>query len=137
MKKIKIGNVNIEHYESIDELPVVRFHLFNKFLLVDTGIGSDLSDFQNHLQKIGKLIQKDQIKAIKELNNTLQQIQFISNSINPKLLCFAAMVKSINGINVEAKTEDDVKAISVRINEITVSKLDLIVASLKKKLKLS
>ena len=51
MKTVKIGEYTVEIYDAIDELPMLRFHKYNKMLLVDAGIGSDLQDFDTHIEK--------------------------------------------------------------------------------------
>ena len=51
MKTVKIGERTVEIYDAIDELPMLRFHKYNKMLLVDAGIGSDLQDFDTHIEK--------------------------------------------------------------------------------------
>ena len=45
MKKVKLGGHKVEIYDSIDELPMVRFHKYSKMLMVDAGVGSDINDF--------------------------------------------------------------------------------------------
>ena len=50
MKDIKIGKHKLKIYDSIEELPIVRHHKFNKLMLIDAHIGSELSDFDNHLE---------------------------------------------------------------------------------------
>lgn len=42
MKKVTLQGHKIEIYDSIDELPIVRFQIYNKYLLLDCGIGSDM-----------------------------------------------------------------------------------------------
>ena len=41
MKTTKIGERAVVLYDSIDELPILRFHAYNKMLLIDAGVGSD------------------------------------------------------------------------------------------------
>ena len=52
MKTVKIGERTVEIYDEIDKLPMLRFHKYNKMLLVDAGIGSDLQDFDTHIEKL-------------------------------------------------------------------------------------
>ena len=52
MKTAKIGGHEVELYDGIDTLPVLRFHAFNKMMLIDSGIGSDLSDFDAHAERV-------------------------------------------------------------------------------------
>ena len=40
MKNVQIKGMNVELYDSIEDLPIMRFHKYNKMLLVDAGVGS-------------------------------------------------------------------------------------------------
>ena len=49
MKREVINNHIVILYDSIDELPIIRFHKYNKYMLIDSGIGSDLNDINVHI----------------------------------------------------------------------------------------
>ena len=51
MTEIRIGKHKVRIYESIDELPMERFHRYNKYLLIDAGLGSDISTLDAHIEK--------------------------------------------------------------------------------------
>lgn len=51
MRTIKLAGKKVEIYDAIEDLPILRFHKYNKMLLIDAGIGSDLSDFDKHIEK--------------------------------------------------------------------------------------
>ena len=51
MRLLQLGKHKVELYDSIEDLPMMRFHKYNKMLLVDAGIGSDLNDFDRHIEK--------------------------------------------------------------------------------------
>ena len=75
MKKILFNNRTIEVYDSIEELPIVNFQKYNKYLLIDSGIGSDVDSIDEHIVKIAKLIKKeDSQKAMQELLNMRQNL---------------------------------------------------------------
>ena len=98
MKTVKIGERTVEIYDAIDELPMLRFHKYNKMLLVDAGIGSDLQDFDTHIEKAIRYARSKtpELAAI-ELDNMRQNVYFIQTGISPKHLAFAVLVKSIDG----------------------------------------
>ena len=52
MVKAKIGKHEVEIYDTIEELPMVRFHKYQKLLLIDAGIGSDITAFDQRGEKI-------------------------------------------------------------------------------------
>lgn len=99
MKKIKLGGKSVEIYDSIEELPITRFHAYNKMLLVDAGIGSDLSDIDNHISRAVGFMQDGKADmAERELDNLRQCIYFAQSEISPRCMAFAALVKSIDGV---------------------------------------
>ena len=59
MKTLKLAGKTIEVYDDIENLPVTRFHKYNKMLLVDAGIGSDIADFDRHISRIAAFLAKN------------------------------------------------------------------------------
>lgn len=132
MKKIKIGNINLELYDSIDDLPIKRFYKFNKFMLVDSGIGSDLNDVSMKILSIQKHIGKDEVKARVELENLRQSLYLISEELNAKHLAFSALIYSIDGEVVTDISDDNLKDLIHRISDAPSSKIYDYVEALKK-----
>lgn len=97
MKEAKIGKHKITMYDAVEELPIHRFHRFNKMILLDSGIGSDMSDVDKHLQKLALLIKSDLAQAVTEIENIRQNIYMVLSECSPKHLAFAALVTSIDG----------------------------------------
>lgn len=98
MKTTKIGERAVVLYDSIDELPILRFHAYNKMLLIDAGVGSDLNDWDAHIEKAIRFIRKEKPDlAEKELDNLRQNVYFVQSAISPKFLAFACLVKSVDG----------------------------------------
>lgn len=98
MRKVKIGKHDVELFDSIDELPMSRFHKYNKMLLIDAGIGSDLSDFDARIEKARVYCStKAPELALMELDNLRQTVYFIQSELSPKHLAFCILVKSIDG----------------------------------------
>ena len=44
MKTAKVNGHTVEIFDSIDELNIRRFQKYNKYMLIDSGVGSDLQD---------------------------------------------------------------------------------------------
>lgn len=130
----KIAGHRVEIFDSIDDLPVIRFHKYNKFMLIDSGVGSDLRDINTHISKIKAYFDKDKVLAFKELDNLRQNLYMISEEISPRYLAFAALVKSIDGREVFDLSDDNLKKISKQLSTIKVSKLEKLITLLKKKL---
>lgn len=92
-----INGVDVVLYNSIDELPASRYHWFNRQLMIDSGVGSDLNAFNRRCQNIKNLIHKDPAKAHQEVANLQGTVYFIMNNISPQMSAFCALVHSING----------------------------------------
>ena len=98
MRKIKIGKHNVSVYDAIDELPMRRFHRYNALVMVDAGIGGDLSALDNHLQRVAAFIRNDKKEeAGREMENLRQNVYMIINECSPKHLAFMALVAEVDG----------------------------------------
>lgn len=135
MRKETIAGRKVILYDSIDELPVKRFHKYNKFMLIDSGVGSTLSDINAHIKKIQGYMSKDLKLAGIELDNLRQNMYLISQELGPKYLSFAALVHSIDGKEVFDLSDDNLKAIVDTLATEKVTLLDKLISGLKKKLK--
>ena len=138
MKTIDTGKHVIKLYDSVDELPIGAYQRYNKFLLIDAGVGSSVDDFDAHIVKLAKLIgNNEREKAIQELQNMRQNLFMVNSKISPKYLAFAALVYSIDGKKVEAVSDDDYSELLAKIQEMPHSLLTKTLDWLKKKLQTS
>lgn len=98
MKQVNIGKHKVTLYNSIEEMPIVRFHKYNRMLLVDAGLGSDLNAVDGHIERAATFIRNDKRKeAATEMENIRQTIYLILQGMSPKHLAFAVLVKDIDG----------------------------------------
>lgn len=138
MKTLLLNKKIIKVYDSIDEMPIVNFQKYNKYLLIDSGVGSDADDIDSHIVKIAKFIKaNDNKKALQELQNMRQNMYMVNNEISPKYLAFAALIHSIDGKELTDLSDDGLKEVLNRIKKIKHSKIIEFLYSLKKKLRLS
>lgn len=134
MKTIKLNGYTLELYDSIDEMPIVNFQKYNKYVLIDSGLGSDINSIDAHLINLAKLIKSDKVKASQELQNLRQNMHMIVSGISPKYLAFAALIHSINGEKVTNLSDDNLKATLDKLKEAKHSKIIDFLVWLKKKL---
>lgn len=121
-------------YDSIDEMPIVNFQKYNKYLLIDSGIGSDADDIDAHIVKIAKFIKaNNNKKALQELQNMRQNMYMVNNEISPKYLAFAALIHSIDGKEVNDLSDDGLKKLLQDLKDIKHSKVIDFLLWLKKK----
>lgn len=98
MKQVKIGKHDVTLYNSIEEMPMTRFHKYNKMLLVDAGLGSDLNAVDGHIERAATFIKNDKrAEAATEMENIRQTIYLILQGMSPKHLAFAVLVSEIDG----------------------------------------
>ena len=135
MRKAVLGGKAVEIYDSIEELPIRRFHVYNKMLLVDAGIGSDLADFDRHIEKTMRLIQgKNPQMALVELRNMRTNVYFVQQNLSPKYLAFAALVKSIDGRPCEDISEDGLRGVLEKLGGATTGEMTAESEAVKKKI---
>ena len=135
MKTIKIGKHTVEMYESIEDLPIVRFHKYNKMLLVDAGLGSDLADIDSHIEKtIAFMRMNKQDSAIAELMNMRKAVFFVQMNLSPKHLAFAALIHAIDGKETNDLSDDGLKKVCELLSDTPKTDIDTKIAESKKKI---
>ena len=134
MKSLLINKKIVQVYDSIDEMPIVNFQKYNKYLLIDSGIGSDADDIDAHIVKIAKFIKaNNNKKALQELQNMRQNMYMVNNEISPKYLAFAALIHNIDGKEVNDLSDDGLKKLLKDLKDIKHSKVIDFLLWLKKK----
>ncbi len=135
MKKARIGVCDVEIYDSIEELPVSRWHKYQKYCLIDGGIGSDLSSIDTHIARVGEFIrQKAFDKADTELQNLRQNIFFVQNDVNLRLLSYACLIKSIDGEECNDITDEGLQRVIDRLADVPTNTITAIFMVVKKKI---
>ena len=134
---MNIGKVNkhtVEIYDSIDELPIQRFQKYNKFLLIDSGVGSDLQDVLNHIDRSKIYIKSNPAMAMTELENMRQSIYLVKDELSPKYMAFAVLVKKIDGEEMNDMSDAGLKNVLEILSEAKKGWLDGVLNSVKKKI---
>lgn len=136
MKNVVVNKKVLTLYDSIDELPIVNFQKYNKYLLIDAGIGSDVNDIDEHITRLAKYIKTDLAKASQELQNYRQNLYMIASGISPKHMAFAALIHSIDGKKVEDYSDDNLQRILDDLRTVKRSWLVDLLVKIKKKITL-
>lgn len=135
MKHVKLGKHNVLLYSSIDELPIVRFHRYNKMLLVDAGLGSDLNAVDGHIERAVRFLKSDQRKeAATELENMRQTIYLILQGMSPKHLAFAVLVAQIDGKDCDDISDEGLKRVVDMLGDVTIQDMTAESEAVKKKI---
>lgn len=134
MKNLLINKKVVQVYDSIDEMPIVNFQKYNKYLLIDSCIGSDADDIDAHISRIAKFIKfNNNKKALQELQNMRQNMYMVNNEISPKYLAFAALIHSVDGKEVNDLSDDGLKTLLKKLKEVKHSAIVELLLWLKKK----
>lgn len=135
MVTTKIGKHTVEMYDAIDELPIVRFHKYQKLLLIDAGVGSDIVAFDQRTEKMRRYLMDGKTeKAQQELENLRQSVFMIQNEINPKHRAFAVLVTKIDGHECNDLTDDALLRITDELKDVPEQELTAQLEAVKKKI---
>ncbi len=137
MIEIKLNSNRIYLYDSIHELPEVRFHEFNKYALMDMGVGSDMDSIGRHFANLDNLLKfKKFDEMVQERKNMHLNYFYAIEKISFKSLCFGVLVSKINQEYTGAFTFEALQAQSQRLSQMGLTN-KLVTATLediKKKL---
>lgn len=129
----KYNGHTIEIYNSIDEMPIIRFQKYNKYMLIDSGVGSDLQDILNHIERAKIYVSANQSMALAEMNNLKQALYLVAEEMSPKYMAFAVLVYKIDGKVQNDLTDVGLKRVLGQLKEAKKGWLDGILDAVKKK----
>lgn len=135
MKELQLNGHKVRIYDSIDALPITRFHSYNRMLLVDAGVGSDISDFDNHIERMVRYIRKgDNDSAAKELENMRQNVFMIMSGQSVRDMSFACLVASIDDEPCNDMSQEALQKVIETLGGATRGELTEAYQSAKKKI---
>lgn len=121
MKVINYNRHKITLYDSITELPIWRFQLYTKYLILASGIGSSLADIDNKFSDLRVLMKDSPNDALRLTVNLQQALHFAIQNVSPQMMAFVVLIHKIDGREVvdDDLTEDGIKRI---IKELSVKR---------------
>lgn len=123
-------------FSQADEMPIGRYNAFQKYLLIESGIGNTMEAVDGHyVRMVGFMQNDDKGSAIKEAENNRHCIVSILNGINYTSLAFACMAYSINEIPCEDITEEGLSRTVKMLQDVKITQQVIVseVEELKKK----
>lgn len=130
-------NINghvVKIYDSIEELPIINFQKYNKFMLIDSVIGGDIADIDMSMLKVLKYIQLgDTDLAVKQLDNMRNAMHLVAQEISPKYLAFTALIAEIDSKPVTDLSDSNLMAILTLLNTERKYFIDSVLLQFKKK----
>lgn len=132
--ELKSGH-RLELYDSVDEMPMVRYHKFTQYLVLGCGLGKDAEELATRVAGIRRLVADGETgKADVELLNMQQALQFAMDCVDPRGLAFAALVRTLDGEEQTDVTSDGLQRLSERLEKIVLKReRDSANAAVKKK----
>lgn len=104
----KHGKHEIELFDSIHNLPILRFQRFNKYQMTASEIGNTFEDYDQRTSKALQFIRKGMNEeAIQELENRRQTVFYAYNEFSPMGKSFAVLVKRIDKTYYEDFSPDN------------------------------
>lgn len=135
MREVRIGRHKVMLYDSIEELPMVRFHKYNKMLLIDAGIGSDIQAFDAHVEKVVRYMRNgDAEDAAKELENLRQSVYVVQTEQSPRNLSFACLVAKVDGRDCDDISDEGLERTRALLSDVRVKEMATVRAEAKKKI---
>ena len=126
----------IKLYNSIETMPITRHLAFNKYLMLEAGIGGDINDFFERIGAIQQYINNDlKDEAIKEVHNMAMNVSFMMESLNPSNHAFICLIKEIDGDEIGEIDDDKIDEILKVLSKkgLTVEERDENISEVKKK----
>lgn len=133
----KHGKHEIEIFDSIHNLPILRFQRFNKYQMMSIEIGTSFSDYDNRMMKALQFLKKGlTAEAIQELENQRQTVFNAFNEFTPTGKSFAILVKRIDGVEYDTFAPDDLDRCLLHLEKIGLSTKEAIekLVEVKKKI---
>lgn len=135
MKKTELNGHRVSVYDSIDEMPMRRFHKYNMLLMVDAGIGGDLSALDSHLERVAAYIRNDRKEdAGREIGNLRQSVWMILQETSPKHLAFMALVDEVDGEKCDDISDEGLRRIYEILNGTPYGQMTDLEGEVKKKI---
>jgi hypothetical protein len=115
----KFKGHEIEVYDSIQSLPILRFQKFNKYQMIASDIGCDFSDYEQRTQKTLAFLKKGMVnEAIQEISNRRILVFNAFNESNPSSRSFAVLVKRIDKQKFVEYAPNDLDLIMEKLNNM-------------------
>lgn len=121
-------------YDSIESLPIVRFHKYQKLLLIDSGVGADIDSLDQRLEKARRFLMAGKNEqAEKELENLRQCVHLVQTGLSPKHMAFAALVTKVDGKEYDG-SDEALQSVTDLLSDVTEGELTAQIEAVKKKI---
>lgn len=129
--------VKITFYASAKECPIDRYIEFQKYLIIESGIGSSISDVSLRYSKIKAFIEEGKLQdALIENENAFKCVNSALNGVSYMSIAFACLVATMGGEICEDLTEEGLQLVAEKIKTcgLTQQNLEDSIEDVKKKI---
>ena len=135
MKKMKLGEHSVTMYDSIEELPIVRFQKYNKMLMLDAGLGSDLTALDAHLARVGEFIKAGETdNAAREIDNLRQTLFNVQNGLTPHFMSLIPLMAEVDGEPLTDLSDENIQRVYDSLKDVTMKAYEGAAHEVKKKI---
>ena len=135
MRKMKLGEHSVVMYDSIEELPIVRFQKYNKMLMLDAGLGSDLTALDAHLARVGEFIKAGETdNAAREIDNLRQTLFNVQNGLTPHFMSLIPLMAEVDGEPLTDLSDENIQRVYDRLKDVTMKAYEGAASEVKKKI---
>jgi len=121
-------------YDSIENLPIYLFSKMQKFQMIESGIGKNITEFDKHLrQAIEYLKHEKKDKAIGELKNLRHLFYHTLNEVDPSHMAFCCMVHSIDGHEIKDYSDTSLEKMRKQLSDYGLTQKIIANQAVKKK----
>ena len=131
---MNLGSHKVTLYESIEELPIVRFQKYNKMLMLDAGLGSDLTALDAHLARVSEFIKNNELQdAAGEIDNLRQTLFNVQNGLTPHFMSLIPLMAEVDGEPLTDLSDENIQAVYDRLKDVTLKAYEGAASEVKKK----
>lgn len=135
MNTLRINGKTITYEDSIDNLSMDRFMIHTRYVLIDSGVGSDLDTVDQHYNKMAQFFVANQPKkALAVHSNLRQSVYFIMSNLSTELMAFMPLITHVGNVAQRDLSDDGLKKLHDKLApKITKGALSRVLDSVKKK----
>jgi len=117
-------------YDSVEDLPIVQFHKYSRYLLVEAGIGDNINDIDKHITRILGFF-GDRKKMQQELLNLRQCLYVIATEQDIRNKATLCLVREVDGKIWEDFSDSGLDTLYKLVNKASIKELDSIAAQVR------
>lgn len=119
----KLNGHEVVFYDSVEDLPVVQFHRYSKFLLVEGGIGDTINDIDRHISRILQFA-NDRKKWTQEVLNLRHCLYVVATEQDIHCKATLCLIKAVDGDDWKDFSDNGLDRLYELVNGVSLKDLD-------------